>query len=91
MIAVHDAAKSLSRRKRAAIARIDVADLALGNHDQRLFVDAVLPGEESRVETAAEKLGLKSGLTLQRDDSALVKDPGRDQNFSTMPTLLWGM
>ena len=70
MIAIHDARQRLRRRQRTAVARIDVADLAFGNHDQRLLVNAVLPREESRVQPAAKKLGLKTRLSLQSDDAA---------------------
>ena len=70
VIAIHDARQRLSRRQRTAVTRVDVADLAFGNHDQRFLVNAVLPREESRVQSTAKKLGLKTRLSLQGDDSA---------------------
>ena len=52
VIAIHKASKGLRRRKRVSVASIDVTDLALGNHHQRLFVDAVLPREKAQMQTA---------------------------------------
>src|SRR5262245_49348239 len=49
VIAVHDPSESLRRRKWVAVASVDVADLAFGNHNERLFVDAVLPREEAQM------------------------------------------
>src|SRR5207249_2250668 len=61
VIAVHNSRQSLRRRQRAAVTGIDITELAFRNHHERLLVDAVLPRKETRMQTAAQQLCLKSG------------------------------
>src|SRR5262249_40454347 len=54
MVALHDAAERLAGRQRLAVARVDVADLALRDGDEWHFVETILPSPKSEVETAAQ-------------------------------------
>ena len=68
----------LRGRQRPAVAREDVADLALGDRHQRHDVDAVLEREE-HVPAAAQHVGLEAGLALERDEAALHRPVPGDQ------------
>jgi hypothetical protein len=71
VVALDAAAERLRGRQGRAVARVDVADAALGHHHQRLLVDAVLPGEMEQVQAAAQQARLETGLVSGRDDAAV--------------------
>jgi hypothetical protein len=60
----------LRRRQRLAVARKHVPDLALRDRHQRHLVKAILKRHQ-HMPAAAKELGLKAGLTVQRDDAVL--------------------
>src|SRR5262249_37302762 len=70
VVARHDPAERLARLEHVAVAGVDIADLALGNGDERHSVDAVLPAPQAKVHAAAQDLVLKAGLTVHRDYAA---------------------
>ncbi len=71
VVAGADGAEGLGRRQRTAVTGVDIADLALGHHHQRMLVDAVLPGEVPRVHAPAQHVGLEPGLPVAGHDLAL--------------------
>src|SRR5205085_823950 len=60
----------LCRQKRLAITREDIANLALGNGYEWNAVNAVLKWNE-QMPAAAQHIGLKASLTLERDKAGL--------------------
>jgi len=54
VVAIHNAPESLSWWKRRAVSGVDVSDLAFRDHNERLFVDAILPREKTGVKAAAQ-------------------------------------
>jgi hypothetical protein len=76
VVAVHHPAERLPRTQRLSVAGINVADLALGNGDQRGRVNAVLPPPEPQVDAAAEQPALVTGLAVQGDDLSLGNGAG---------------
>jgi hypothetical protein len=65
--------ESLGGRQGRAVTRVHVADASLGNDDERLAMDAVLPREVPEVQTAAQDLGLEAGLAGGGHDPAIEK------------------
>ena len=62
----------LVRAQRAAVAGEDVADLALGDRDQRVAVDAVQERAQE-VDAGAEDVGLVARLAVEGDDLVLQR------------------
>ena len=71
----------------SAVAREDIADLALRDGNQRLDVDAVLERYEEVI-AATQDVGLVTGLARQRDQAARQSSRPRLHSFSTMATRL---
>ncbi len=63
------ARERLRRPERGAVAREDVADLALRDRHERLGVDAILERHEEMI-AAAQDLRLIAGLAIERDQAA---------------------
>jgi hypothetical protein len=71
VIALYDASERLRRRQRRSVPRIHVADFPFRDRHERFLMDAILPWEVPRVNTAAEDRSLEAGLAVEGDDSAL--------------------
>ena len=72
-IAGHAAGEGLHLLQRGSVTGIHVADPSLTDGDERHRVDAVLPERIAKMQPAAQRSRLQSGLAVQGDDAALFQ------------------
>jgi hypothetical protein len=80
-------------REGLAVARFDASDSTLGNRQELLPVDRKLPRPQAHVKAWRQRVRLKSGLAVQRDNPA-VREPAilayQDEFFGDDPNRVVG-
>lgn len=85
VVAFDDFPEDATGRNRPAVRRDNEGNFALRHDDDRHLEDAMLPAEESEVETRRQRRGLITGFAVEGDEPARFKCAG-GEFFTTIPT-----
>src|SRR5947209_7367731 len=87
VIGIDIAAKRLDRLQRNAVAGIDISHFPFADDNKRFFMNPVLPRIQTEMNTATEKPGLVTSLTVARDDLSFAQRTFAAPDFLDDPNL----